>query len=603
MAGSDVTRCDPSVFQRNVDALAQQQPELGSLLESMPIPNDVLLTSGRDGSTTYRLPDGNGGRYWLGHSSMPSVSTPALMSDFLHGSGNTLLPTIGHGGEAGHLLASMGSHQAVFTWDSDPLVPALALRLHDFSAEIRRGRLILAIGSQPGPALWSTIEHFPMHLSPSTLFSAPHLSFADIRELQTQAEQLAVTRNRDLLQVAAQISERLSGGEPPAPRAGCRLLLLSLIVDPEVARVAEALARAGRQTGLDCVSHTADSPDQVHIASAALQIERYQPTEVILFDQVRSEWGALLAGVQSCVTWCVASGGCRPEMLLARTARDTIWISNMDQARAASMENAAAPTVRYLGPAADESLFHPEQLNPADRQKYGGDLAIIMSAVDFSAESVGLKWESHKALLNAIVRLLRNDPVRLGRASAERLISKAGRQHNINLDSDDLRADLASFIMAGVAPTLTVLKLLHLLRGSDLKVVLWGGNWHHHDAAARASVLPAPSTIERNKIYNATSMIIHLRNDQWHIQHLFDALAAGCDVLAQSEDKSTAESLPEPLSAFLQAQPSFDRPETAARIISGWFSDPTKRAAASRPARQLVMERHLMSHRLSALRK
>ena len=595
MASSDVTGCDPRVFQRNIDAIAQQQTELASLLKATPIPSDVVMTVGRDSSTTYRLPDGNGSRCWLGHSSMPSVSAPALMSDFLHGSGNTLLPTIGHGGEARHLLASMGSHQAVFTWDSDPLVPALALRLHDFSAEIRRGRLILAVGPQPGPALSSTIQHFPTHLSPTTLFSAPHLPFADIRELQAQAEQLAVTRNRDLLQVAAQISERLSRSEPPAPRAGCRLLLLSLIVDPEVTRVAEALARAGRQTGLDCISHTADSPDQVHIAAAALQIERYQPTEVILFDQVRSEWGALLAGVRSCATWCVASGKCRPEMLLARTGRDTIWIS--------SMERADPPAVRYLGPAADESLFHPEELNPADRQKYGGDLAIIMSAVDFSAESVGLKWESHKALLNAIVRLIRNDPVRLGSASAERLISKAGRQNNIKLDSDDLRADLVSFIMAGVAPTLTVLKLLYLLRGSDLKVALWGGNWHHHDAAAGASVLPAPSAVERNKIYNATRVIIHVRNDPWHIQHLFDALAAGCDLLAQSEDEGTAESLPQALSAFLQALPTFDRPETAARIISGWFADPTQRAAASQAARHLVLDQHLMSHRLSTLKK
>lgn len=601
MASSDETDCDPSVFQRNIDALASQQAELAALLKSLPIPGDVLLSTGRDGSTTYRLPDGNGGCYWLGHSSMPSVSTPALMADFFHGSGNTLLPTIGHGGEAGHLLASMGSHQAVFTWDSDPLVPALALRLHDFSVEIRRGRLILAVGPQPGPALRSALQSFPTHLSPTTLFSAPHLPLADIRELQTQAEQLAVTRTGDLLQVAAQISERLSGDDPPARRSSYRLLLLSLIVNPEIARVAEALARAGRQMGLDCISHTAERPDQVHIAAAALRIEQYQPTEVILLDQVRSEWGALLAGVQSCATWCIASGKCRPEMLAARSGRDTIWISSMDQT--SGMEQADPPTERYLGPAADESLFHPEELTAADRHKYGADVAIIMSAVDFSADSVGLKWESHKALLNSIVRLIRADPVRLGKAATEKLISKAARQDHITLDSDDLRADLASFIMAGVAPTLTVLKLLQLLRGSDLKVALWGANWHHHHAAAEASVLPAPSAVERNKIYNAAHIIVHVRNDRWHIQHLLEALAAGCDVLAQTEHRGSAEPVPEPLSDFLQVLPAFDSPETATRIIREWLGDPSKRSVASQPARRLVLDQHLMSHRLSTLRK
>ena len=137
---------NPQYLSFNIQAIAQRQPDVAALFERVTVPDDIELAQGRDGETTFRWPAQNGQRRWLGESSMPSVSSAALMAEFGLATGNILLPSLGHGWEAAFLLRQLPPHQAIFAWDCDPLIPALTLRLHDFSRHIASGRLVFAIG-------------------------------------------------------------------------------------------------------------------------------------------------------------------------------------------------------------------------------------------------------------------------------------------------------------------------------------------------------------------------------------------------------------------------------------------------------------------------
>lgn len=184
LATHQAAALDPQIWARNLEALSHRQAPIYTLLSSTELPQSVALVEGRDGSPAFRLDGSDGVSTWLGHSSMPTVSSPAVLAEFAFGSVNVLLPSIGHGLEARQLLQMMAVHQAVFTWDADPLVPALALRLHDFSGEIRRGRLVLAVGPSAEQALLDCLERYPAHLPPMKILSAPHLQPSEVHEIQ-----------------------------------------------------------------------------------------------------------------------------------------------------------------------------------------------------------------------------------------------------------------------------------------------------------------------------------------------------------------------------------------------------------------------------------
>ncbi len=588
------------VYERNIGALARQQPVECEQIDAVELSNDVTLTEGRDGTPTFRLRDGAGRQHWLGHSSMPATSSPAMLTEFMFGSGNVLLPSMGHGGEVKHLLARMAPHQAVFMWDADPLIPALALRLHDFSDDILMGRVVIAVGPEAGEALNRVFEAYPTHLPPVKIFGAPHLDPAALHELQAHAEAVAARQNQAVAQATAQLAAEISARPPEPPSTHRRVMILSSVIDPEVTHVAEALAGAAEEADLCCVAHIADRPASVHILAAAQQIRKLMPQAVILLNQVKAEWGHLLDGAEFCTTWCVSHSADRAELTRHRAPSESIYAATPLLANQLQQSDPNHAEVRILGPAADRRLFRPLALDEEERAKYGSDVAVIFSAADFSPEAVGLKWESHQQLLGEIVGFLRDNPQRLDLAAADRVIESASRRIRITLDSSEVRKQLAKFISVGIAPTLAVLDLIRRLPADEVRVKLWGSNWDLHRAAADVSTGSPPSQEERNKIYNTAQIIVHVRNDDWHRQHLLDALAAGASVLSHEEQQSATLDDPSWQDVW-KAVPRFNTMSQAAATIRQWLKDPAAKDAAADPAVQIVLREHLIGKRLQAL--
>lgn len=410
---------------------------------------------------------------------------------------------------------------------------------------------------------------------------------------------MAARQNDRLLRKAAELTAQLtSGGACHA--SGCRLLILSLIIDVEVSRVADALERAARQAGIECLAHTVDRPGHLHIVSGAGQLAEFQPTDVILLNQVKGEWGDLLGKVPRCATWCVSPSANRTQLCEKVSRQDVLWAVDEEVSARIRATDRSTPEVRSLLPAADGSLFHAAELNAEECEQYGSDVAIVLSAVDFSPQAIGLKWDSHRELLDEIVALISKDPQRLGLEVADQLIDLAVRRTRVRLDSSEVQ-DLARFVSAGMAPTLTARKLLELLSRGDVTCKLWGANWEMYPETANVRCGPPPSHDQRNKIYNAAKLIVHLRNDEWHRQHLVDALAAGACVLRHAESHSDANADPAWWELSL-AIPSFATVPHAYHTIRHWLAEEGKRNEVMAKAHRLVQEQHLMSHRLQTLR-
>ena len=261
-------------------------------------------------------------------------------------------------------------------------------------------------------------------------------------------------------------------------------MILSSVVDPEVAQIARALAGAAEEADLHCTTHLADEPARAHVLSVAQQIRDSKPQSVILLNQVKGEWGRMLDGVRACTTWCVSPSADRSELAHHRTPEERIYAATPSLANGLTTADPNHAEVRVLGPAVDRRLFFPSALDEEDHVKYRSDVALIMSAVDFSPEAIGLKWDSHQQLLSEIVRILRENPQRLHEDAADRVIELASRRVQIALDSGEVREQLARFISAGLAPTLAALDLVQRLAADQIRVKLWGCNWDLHGATA-----------------------------------------------------------------------------------------------------------------------
>ncbi len=579
MAANAPPTLDDAVFQRNLTALDASQPQVAAQIRSTVVPPGVRLAHGRDGSVTFRIAQDDG-TVWLGGSSMPTVSSPAVLSHFAPGRANVLLATLGHGGEAEVLLRQLEPQQAVYAWDVDPLVPALALRRCDFSRDIGRGRLLLALGSELESALQRCFDDHPTHLPPARIFVAPQLEAADVHVLHSQAEAAAIRRHGRLDREVGEVGQRLQTRRGVNP--GRRIAIVSMMIDPEVTRVAHALARAAESLGLDAGVVVVDRPAHGHRLAAARHLDERAPSDVILLNQLPGEWGELLSGVPRCVTWCVSAGACRPDATWRPAVPDGVWTVRP--------EFVPVPQASILGVAADSSCFHLRQPSDQELAHYGADVAVIMDAADLSADALGLKWESHRRLWEAIIQTLRRRPLLLDQPAALALIARVGRAADVALDSDSVGGYLASRISQVVAPTLAVLALLRSQRSSQASIRLWGANWESHPESAAARCGPRPTDEQRNHIYNTSGVILHVLNDDRCEQQLLDALAAeACVVRHQCRPAGPA------------GLPSFSQTHEIAALLADLPANLPHLRAQCKPAHEFVKQHGLFEHRLCEL--
>jgi hypothetical protein len=288
---------DPGIFERNLTALREFQPELAAQLVQAPHWNQTYqAASTRDGQVNLRE---EGGR-WFGRTSIPRVRAEALLQQFQSGSANVLLPGIGEGTETELLLQRLGRHRAIFIWEPDPSAVHLAFCLHDFSRAIRDQRLIVLVCAldQLSQALSSWLDEHVGHLSPDRILMWPWQTLAELVPCRTSLESTyhAVEQRR-----------KRQFHQPSSPRpsvAGNNVGIVALHAREEVWGLADALSASATELGWKPVACDVRTPADVHPLARARRLAGMGwPDWAILLDVTRRDVADLLPETIPAVSW------------------------------------------------------------------------------------------------------------------------------------------------------------------------------------------------------------------------------------------------------------------------------------------------------------
>jgi len=291
------------VYRRNLESLAQSQHDWADLIEAAEIPDTVEAVTGRDGSATFRLAGVKGDAGWLGGSSMPTVSGPALINNAQHSQCNIVLPDVMTGYEAVVLGSKLLPHCAVFVCSDDPLHVKLAMHLYDYSALLASGRLVLLPGRRISESLQQFFADHPGYDFPTQLLKMPQVGraqFAQLqRELETAGRVVTHQQEQGVAKWLNRIAKRKRRRWPDSPR------LAVITIDSRRVTLdrVRCIERGLDELGWSYRSCVPDRPDKCHAVARLVAIHEADPDFVLLVNCGPQRLGVTLPANVPLASW------------------------------------------------------------------------------------------------------------------------------------------------------------------------------------------------------------------------------------------------------------------------------------------------------------
>lgn len=464
---------DPAHFQRNLDALRTVDAALADRLAATAVPDGAELTRGRDGSPTYRLRGADGRWHWLGGSSTPTVSAPAMLSRFDAGTGNVMLYGIGHGQEAIVLLDRLPPHRGVVVIETDVSALAMALRLRDFAAALAARRLVL-LPAEPGneqAALSAFLANHEGFNCPERLVLWPWLSQADAGRLQGFVQRCAVEAAQRRSEALHVIRAESDPRPPAALVEKPRLAVVSVIALPHVWGWADDVVRAASESRWTACSFVARGPDDCHRLCLARALKTFAPQWVVALGTGRGDVEPAVPGGVPIATWIDGttarlhgippSGGpadvavCTSELLRERLAR------------------AGWPADRLAVVA--HGAFAAESITPwASRER---DAVLMADLVALDPQAAGITLNTHRVLWQECAKQIAAEIDSYTRERAEAVLRATETRLRIPVGDPEARAELAGLIADALGPTVVAIEIARRLAASGVSIDVWGQGW------------------------------------------------------------------------------------------------------------------------------
>ncbi len=509
------TSADSSIFEANVSTLATVLPDSASAIREAIAPTAVEPSVGRDGSDTYTWREADGTMRWLGRTSMPSVSGPALVDAFQPGSGNVLFYSMGHGLEALLMLARLRPHQAVMVVEPNAWAAALAMRLYDFSPHIRTGRLLLFTG----PMAWEQLETFLLehtgYLEPQRVLSWPWFDTETITEVTQRigaVNGLVSQRRMETRETGTQLT--IGDRESTSPG----LAILSNVGEPATWRLAGRLAHAAAQLDWRVESFVMKDPSRVHPLAIERALKQLRPALCIAIDTTPEAFGCRLPEGPICIWW---------------TQSQAPNESFLTQLGPKCLLAAATPTIREAvaraGFPADRIVVVPPAGCPSgisEEKREGKGIAIIADSGDVTAKSVGLHLATHARLWEAVVEVVRERCDRYVDEDAEHVLHAAEARLKIRIDSDEVRQGIVARIRRQIG-SVVAREYLTTLHASGVAFALFGDGWAGETAMAEHWRGPWPEPEQLCEQLADYSVIVCMESSGRLRTELLDAMASG----------------------------------------------------------------------------
>ncbi len=588
---------DP-VWQRNLDALRTVDADLADCLAALKIPAGATFATGRDGAPTYKLrtPDGE---QWLGHTSMPTVSGPALLRNFDPGDGNVVLVGTGQGVEARLLCERLRANQAVFVLAEDPATLALVLRVHDLAGPLRRGRLILIVGEDLGRSLVRFLIDRPGYLPPERMLGWPWLapSGTDAARFLVQRSATEVTHQRAaaLSSVIEDLGERYDDPAPLPDRPRC--LVVCPHVEQAICGFADDVLAGLGELEWPTASWLGSTPRARHPLALAHLIAEFGPDMVILIDAVRGQLTQVLPAKMPLASWITPWARLGPTAIEGIGPTDRVFALTPGVRNRLIDAGLSRSRAVWLGPAVTRA---PEGEIVCDHPpEY--DVVAIADASPLDPSAQGLTLESHLAVWTAARKQIEEQADRYTDDQVERVLEQAESRTGAALGDPELRQEFCDRINAALAQTLVRRAAFEAVLRAGVKLCIWGRGWEKYESLADACRGPlAPR--DRAAVYASARTALHVDVTGNTSAELLTAAAAGAAVIARAHPTDTD---PNGLTQMLEPGKElliFKRHSGLIGHLKRLLDDdPTRREMITRARRKLA-EQHTMAHRLTTLR-
>jgi hypothetical protein len=515
---------DLAILDANLAALERFRPESARFLRDASPPASARLTAGRDGRPTFAWSEHDGRVQWLGRTSMPSISGAALVDAFQPGNRNVLLAGFGQGIEARLLLDRLAPHQAVMVVEEAAWAVALGLRLYDFSADFRQGRMPLFIG----PDAWAALRDFLVtsdgYMTPERVLSWPWFDAKTIAEVS--AKLLEVGRHVARCSSARHAEDRQKRTTRPPPAPGRGIALVSNIAQRHVKRLADRLSIAAESLGRPCVRFVLNDPTMVRPIGVERALFDASPGTVLLLDAAPASLQYEVPPVPSIVL-------CAHREPLAHD-----WISELPGTIKLSVQTQSQrQQVIDAGLAESRVLLMPPAALPGlarTQKEPGGRILVLADGADISAQGVGLHLASHCQLWETATEIIRERCDTYNDDEAAAVLDSAERKLKIKLDSDDVQAGIVDRLQRILGPAIVRETYCAALADAGVDFDLCGDGWTADSIVSEHRRGPWPGPRDMPAALEGYGLVISIEPSGRVRSAVLDGAAAGLAVAVRS---------------------------------------------------------------------
>ncbi|MBU0718293.1 MAG: glycosyltransferase [Planctomycetes bacterium] len=589
------------VYSRNLAALAGFQLEAAARVDAVVVPEHVVPAIGRDGSGTFRLEDDNGRMHWLGRSSMPSVSAPALFAGFRSDGSNVLLPSVLSGLEPRVLANLLPPFAAVFVLEEDPLSIKLALHLYNYTNLLEAGRVVFLTATGIRDALRQFFQTHPGYELPRQLIAVPQCSPAELSRLRHQLESAGETviavQAEVVSSCARALRQRRFDRLPDRPRVA----VLSVDAMPWAIEQAHRVGHALERLRFPHVVCVPELPEHSHQVARLKAIDGVSADGALLINCGAQRLRAHLPLAFPIAAWFLTEGVVPETFSGQRSESDLIYAASRTVANALTSAGVSRDAVEFCGVATDPALFRRIRLTPEEHAAFGASVAVLMDLPDDRPASVGMTLPSHLRLWEALQNVAGNNLDEYEEQPPGHWLELAQRQCGTTLQGELLREQFATLLDIQIAPAQCGRATVNALLADGSDVAAWGVNWSHHVAGGDWWRGPIPEMQARNQLLNATRIVVLCQDGLTEVQAAVDALAVATPVVWRTSGEAFVDEYPD----LTELQPYLHffktRRELVGLVRKLLASRDSGLAERAEAARELVYRNHTVEYRVRTI--
>ena len=593
-------------------ALAARQPALAATVTATATPDSVVPATGRDGTPSFRIEDDRGqsqsasrrGR-WLGGSSMPGISAREIFAGFVSDGRNVILPGVLTGVEPLVLAEKLPSHAAVFVVEEDPVQLKLALCVHDYADLIAAGRIVFVLGGAEGctGGLREFFEAYPGYELPIHLLPVPQRTSAQIADLQTGIEAAA----RVIVEVHAGVVEGLVGRIRRRSRGvlPCAPSVAVLGVDPMPGSLAQARRIERALTLLHWPYSTCvpDAPERCHLAARIAAVEQVSADMILLTNTaigLNIQNSQFVARDLPVASWHLPGSHHLAPGTLSADSPQVYFASSLSVYDELIGAGCRPDMIEHCGVAADTVAFRPLDSQGNTSCAYNADIAVIADLPDARAEGCNIMLDSHVALWQALMEVVRRHVDEDLAEMSEALLSEAEQMSRAAVREPEVRNQFVRMLQDRLVPAGRARAAVEALRGAGHRISVWGVNWLHIEGGADVRRGPIPEAEILNQIFNTVGVVVIADPLPRGVQTALDAVAAGAAVVCLGGAEPFEKEHP-CLAAIRECLHLYKTRRELIRHVDALVSVSRKREENAPAATELVRGEHSVARRLEQI--